>query len=86
MVKSLLFRYMHKQIVIFVVYFFTMFANILPAAEVISKVFSLHEIMTQRKIDFRKDYKACFGLYVEASTEAVITNDVKSWTHKARKK
>ena len=55
--------------------------NAVPAAEGISQVFSPGEIVTQRKFDFEKDCKTLFGSYVEASTDAIVTNDTKSRTH-----
>ena len=55
--------------------------NAVPAAEGISQVFSPREIVTQRKFDFKKDCEALFGSYVEASTDAIVTNDMKSRTH-----
>jgi hypothetical protein len=80
-VKSLPFQYLPKQIVIHLVYFVCMMVNAIPAAEGISQLLSPREIVTQRKIDFRKDCKALFGSYVEASTDAIVTNDMKSRTH-----
>ena len=77
-VKSLPFQYLPKQIVIHMVYFVCMMVNAVPAAEGISQVFSPREIATQRKFDFKKDCKALFGSYVEASTDAIVTNDMTS--------
>ena len=58
-----------------------MFVNAVLAAEGIHQIFSLCEVVTQCKVDFKKDYKAQSGLYMEASTDAVVTNDMKSLTH-----
>ena len=58
-----------------------MMVNAVPAAEGISQVFPPREILTQRKFDSKKDCKALFGSYVEASTDAIVTNDMKSRTH-----
>ena len=80
-VKSLPFQYLPKQIVIHMVYFICMMVNAVPAAEGISQVFSPRKIVAQRKFDFKKDCKALFGSYVEASTDAIVTNDMKSQTH-----
>ena len=77
-VKSLLFWYMHRKIVTFVVYFVTMFVDAVPAAEGISGVFSPCDIVTQQETDSKKDCKAQFGWYMEASTDAVVRNDMKS--------
>ena len=55
--------------------------NAVPAAEGTSQIFSPREIVTQRKFDFKKDCKALFGSYLEASTNEIVTNDMKSRTH-----
>ena len=51
-VKILTFRYLHKQIVISMVYFVTMFVNVMLVMGSISQVSSPCEIVTQWKIDF----------------------------------
>ena len=79
--KDLPFQYLPKQIVIHMVYFVCTVVNAVPAAEGISQVFSPREIVTQRKFDFKKDCKALFGSYIEASTYEIVTNDMKSRTH-----
>ena len=63
------------------VYIVTMFVNAVLSTEGISQIFFPQEIVTQRKIDFKKDCKVQFGLYVEASTDAIVTNDMMSRTH-----
>ena len=80
-VKSLPYQYLHRQIVIQMVYFVCMMVNATPAAEDISQIFSSGEIVTKRKIDFKKDHKAQFGSYVEDSTDAIVRNDMASRTH-----
>ena len=41
----------------------------------------LCEIVTGRKIDMQKDCKAVFAAYVEASTNADVTNTMADWIH-----
>ena len=79
--KTLPFHFLHKQIVFQMMYFVTMFVNAVPAPEGISQIFSPREIVTQTKIDFKKDCRAQFGLYVEVSTDAIVTNDTMPGTH-----
>ena len=80
-VESLPFQYLPNQIVIHMVYFVCMMVNAVPTTEGISQVFSPREIVTQRRFDFKKDCKALFGLYVEAGTDTIVTNDMTSRTH-----
>ena len=42
---------------------------------------SPHEIVTCRKIDMKKDCRAVFGAYVEASKDVDITNMMDDQTH-----
>ena len=80
-VRSLLFQHLHKQIVMQLVYYVSMMVNTIRAAEGISQIFSQREIVTQRKIEFKKDCQAQFGSYMEASTDAIVTHDIASKTN-----
>ena len=70
----------HKQIMIHMVYFVTIMLNAVPATLGVSKIYSLCEIVTQRKLDMNKDCKVRFGTYVEAREDTQITNTMKSRT------
>ena len=72
----------HKQIVIHMIYFVTMMLNAVPATLGVSVVYSLHEIVTQCKLDMNKDCKVRFSTYMEASEDAQITNKMKSITER----
>ena len=75
------FTYLHKIIVVHCVYFVVMMLNAVPADSGISQPFSLREIVTGRKINMKKDCRAQFGVYVEASVDADVTNNMKDQTH-----
>ena len=73
--------YLHKQIVIHMVYFAQTMMNAFPAAKGILERFSLRGIALGRSLDAERDLKARFGDYVEASVDADVTNDIKGRTH-----
>ena len=72
--------YIHKQIVIRLVYFCLMMINAVPAAKGISDRFSPREIVTGRRLNLNH-LKALFGEYLEASVDADAMNDIKGQTH-----
>ena len=74
------YQYLHKQIVIRLVYFCIMMVNSVPAAKGISDRFALREIVTGRRLNF-KHLQAAFGEYIEASVDSEVTNDMKGRTH-----
>ena len=74
------YQYIHKQIVIRLVYFFIIVVNAVPAAKGISDRFAPREIVTGRRINF-KHLQDAFGEYIEASVYADVTNDMKGRTH-----
>ena len=39
------------------------------------------EIVTQRKFDFKRDYRVQFGAYVQASSNVIVTNGMKIRMH-----
>ena len=57
-------KLLHKQVVIHMCYFVTMVVNAVPANLGVSQVYSPREIVTQRKLDMKKDCKVQFGAYV----------------------
>ena len=61
-------------------YFVIMMINGLLAPNGILGVVSPQEIVTGRKLDFKKDYRAPFGAYIEVSTDAVVTNNISPRT------
>ena len=73
--------YLHKLIVVHCIYFVVMMINSVPAEGGISEIFSPREIVTGRKLDMKKDCKAQFGAYLEASKDADITNTMVERTH-----
>jgi hypothetical protein len=75
------FLYLHKMIVVHCVYFVVMMMNAVPANLGILQTFSPREIVTGRKIDMKKDCRALFGAYIEASRDADITNTMAERTH-----
>ena len=75
-------HYLHKQIVIRLVYFVTMCINSVPTTLGVSRKYSPREIVTQNKFDFALDCRVKFLALVEASTDAIITNDMIPRTHK----
>ena len=54
--------------------------NAVPVAKGISDRFAPREIVTGRRLNL-KHLKAGFGDYIEASTDKIITNDMKMRTH-----
>lgn len=62
------------------VYFCVMMINAVLAAKGISDRFAPREIVTGRCLNL-KHIKAGFGDYIEATTDAEITNDMKGRTH-----
>ena len=74
------YQYLHKQVVIWLVYFCVMMINAVPATNGISTLFAPREIVTGRRFNL-KHLKAGFGDYIEASTDKIVTNDMKGRTH-----
>ena len=79
--SGLPFKFLHKQVVVHLVYFCVMWLNAMPAEQGISRKYSPQEIVTQCELDFTKDCKAVFGSYVEASEDASVTNNMTPQTH-----
>ena len=64
------------------VYFVTrLLPNVVPNKQGVSEHFSPRTLITGRNFDFANMPKVLFGAYVEASTDADLTNDMKSRTH-----
>ena len=57
-----------------------MMINAVPATNGISTRFAPREIVTGRRLNL-KHIKAGFGDYIEASTDEIVTNDMKGCTH-----
>ena len=74
------YQYLHKKIVIRLVYFCAMMINAVPVAKSISDRFAPREIVTGRRLNL-KHIKAGFGDYIEASTDDIVTNYMKGQTH-----
>ena len=74
------YQYLHKQIVIRLVYFCIMMLNAVPSAKGISDRFTPREIVTGRRLNF-KHLQAVFGEYIEASVDAEVMNDMNFRTH-----
>ena len=73
-------QYLHKQIVIWLVYFCVMMINAVPAAKGISNQFAPCEVVIGWRLNL-KHIKAGFGDYIEASTDEIVTNDMKGRTY-----
>jgi hypothetical protein len=73
------YQFLHKQIVIWLVYFCIMMLNSVPAAKGIKIRFAPREIVTGLRLNL-KHIKAGCGDYIEASTDEIITNDTKFCT------
>ena len=74
------YMYIHKQIVVRLVYFSLMMINVVPTAKGVSDRFLPREIVTGRRLNLNH-LKAPFGEYLEASVDADVTNDIKGCTH-----
>ena len=74
------YQYLYQQIVIWLVYFYIMTINAVSAAKGISDYLAQCEIVTGRRLNL-KHTKAGFGDYIEASTDEMITNDMKGRTY-----
>ena len=74
-------KFLHKQILIRMVYHVVMWLNAVPADGGVSMQYSPREIVIQTQLDFKKHAVADFGAYVEASEDAVRTNDMSDRTH-----
>ena len=75
------YKYFHKWIVVHCAYYVTMMITALPSPKDFSRVYSPREFVLGKKLDLKKDCRVPFGSYVEASTDAVITNDMSDRTH-----
>ena len=73
------YQYLHKQIIIWLVYFCITMLNSVPATKGISNRFGPRGIVTRWCLNL-KHIKAGFGDYIEASTDEIITNDMKFCT------
>ena len=74
------YQYLHKQIVIHLVYFCIMMVNAVPAEKGISNRFAPCEIVTEWRLNF-KHLQAAFGEYIRASVDAEVMDDMKGHTH-----
>ena len=61
--------------------FVAMMLNAFPSAQGISETLSPCTIVTRRLLDVQKDCRCQFGDCIKPSTNAVITNNMKSRTH-----
>ena len=73
-------RYLHKQIVIYLVYYITTFVNTLPVTLDVSTTYLARQIVTQHKLNMAWDCMVQFEAYVDTSEDMVITNDMASRT------
>ena len=74
-------KHLHKQIVIHLVYNVTLWLNSFPINQSLSLNFSPREIVTQQSISLGDKCNAGFGSYVQATTDAIVTNNQKPRTH-----
>ena len=73
------YQYLHKQIVICLIYFCIMTVNAVPTAKGIRDRFAPRDIVTGRRLNF-KNLRAAFGEYIEASVDTAVTNYMKGRT------
>ena len=66
--------FLRKYIVIHLVYNVCLWLNAFPLKLILSMVYSPRELVTQHSVGYKKGFKAEFGSYVEASTNAMVTN------------
>ena len=57
-------KFLAKPIVIWLIYNITVLVNAVPDPLGVSERYSPREIVTQRKFDFKRDYRVQFGAYV----------------------
>ena len=81
MVSDLPFKFLHKTIIVHLVYCAVLWMNAGPAETGISEHYSPREIVTQIKMNYKKMCCAAFGDYIEASEDAIITNTMRPQTH-----
>ena len=74
------YQYLHEQTVICLVYFCIMMVNAVKAAKGISNRIAPHEIVNERRLNF-KHLQAAFGEYIEASVDAEVKNYMKGCTY-----
>ena len=79
-IGSKAYQYLHKQIVIRMVYFCVMMINAVLSVKGISTRFAPREIVTGWRLNF-KHLKAGFGDYIEATTNNEVTNGMKRQTN-----
>ena len=70
-----------RLVLIHVVYTCVMWINAIPRKAGAVQGISSHELVTGRTVNYKRDYRACIGGYVEASTDAIVTNDNMHRTH-----
>ena len=69
-------KYLAKPIVIRLVYNITVLVDAVPDTLGVSERYSPCKIVTQRKFAFKWDCKVQFGAYIQASDDAMITNNM----------
>jgi hypothetical protein len=80
LMSDLPYNILPRQVTIHLVYFAVLLLNSLPAAAGVSKKYSPHKIVLDRKLNFDKHCKATFGSYVEAHNDPTITNTMRPCT------
>ena len=73
------FQYLHKLIVVRLVYFAVMMLNV-PINDKGCQTHSPREVVTGRRFNVERHCRCVFGEYVEASEDADVTNDMKPRT------
>ena len=77
------YEHYHKAIVIHLIFFTILWLNAFPQENGISMILSPREIVTQRRVDFKKHCQTEFGAYVEAHDDPEITNTTTERTREA---
>jgi len=76
LVADLVWSFLHRSVIIHMVYFAVTMLNVPVAANGISRELSPREIVLGKRFEATKHCRARFGAYVEASEDADVTNDM----------
>ncbi len=73
--------FFYKMIVLHCIYVIVKLLNAVSAKIGISEKFAPAETILSRKLDAKKDLRVRFGIYIKASCDAIITNDISNRTY-----
>ena len=70
-----------RLVIIHVVYTCVMWINYIPRKVGAVQGISPRDLVTERTVNYKRESLACIGGYVEASMDAIVTNDNTPCTH-----